>query len=143
LNVSLQEDGTLALDKSSFQKKFSAMLDSDPNAANKIFTDSSKGIGALVNKMAKRQIDGSTVTLPNGKKMFVEGALNAESKLLQSNITSLDTTVSYWQTRLDQERTRLTQSFTAMEGIISKLNDASTYLNQLFNYSTKSSSSSK
>lgn len=139
LNVSLQDNGTLVLDKLAFQEKFAAMVDANPEAANQIFTDSSKGLGALVDKLVARQVESSTVTLPDGKKLFVEGALNAETKLLQDNIKSLDTTVATWQTRLDQERARLVASFTAMESIISKLNDSATYLNQLFAYGTKSS----
>jgi flagellar capping protein FliD len=93
-----------------------------------------------VNKLVARQVEGSTVTLEDGKNLYVEGALNAETNLLQDNIKSLDTTVAYWQVRLDQERARLTASFTAMEGIISRLNDSSNYLNQLFAYGTKESS---
>jgi flagellar hook-associated protein 2 len=141
LNVSLQGDGTLALDKLTFQKSFAAMVDADPEAANQIFTNTSKGLGALVDKLANRQLVGSTVDLPNGKKLYVEGALKAETKLLQDNISALDSTVAYWQVRLENERTRLTSSFTAMEGIISKLNDASNYMNQLFAYGTQKSSS--
>jgi flagellar hook-associated protein 2 len=138
LNVSLQDDGTLALDKLTFQDRFATIVDANPEAANKIFTDSSKGLGALVDKLVARQVESSTVTLPDGKKLFVEGALNAETNLLQDHIKTLDTTVATWQTRLDQERARLTASFTAMESIISKLNSSSTYLDQLFN--NKSSS---
>jgi flagellar hook-associated protein 2 len=139
LNVSLQDDGTLALDKLAFQSKFADMVDANPEAANQIFTDSTKGLGALVTKLVDRQVEGSTVTLPDGKKLFVDGALNAETKLLQDNIKTLDSTVATWQVRLDQERARLTASFTAMESIISRLNDSSTYLNQLFAYGTESS----
>lgn len=139
LNVSLKDDGTLTLDKVGFQDKFADLVDANPEAANQLFTDSSKGLGALVKKLVARQVESSTVTLPDGKKLFVEGALNAETKLLQDNIESLDSTVATWQTRLDQERARLTASFTAMESIISKLNDSATYLNQLFAYGTKSS----
>ncbi len=137
LSVSLQEDGTLALDKLAFQGKFADLVDANPQAANQIFSDTSKGLGALVKKLVGRQIESATVTLPNGEKLFVEGALNAETKLLQDNIKTLDSTVERWQTRLDQERIRLTASFTAMEAIISRLNDSATYLNQLFAYGTK------
>jgi flagellar hook-associated protein 2 len=139
LNVSMQADGTLALDKLAFQGKFADMVDANPEAANQIFTDSTKGLGALVTKLVDRQVEGSTVTLPDGKKLFVDGALNAETKLLQDNIKTLDSTVPPWRVRLDKERARLTASFTAMESIISRLNDSSTYLNQLFAYGTKSS----
>jgi flagellar hook-associated protein 2 len=137
LNVSLQEDGTLALDKLTFQDSFADMVDANPEAANQIFTDTTNGLGALVDRLVARQVEGSTVTLPDGKKLFVEGALNAETKLLENNIESLDTTVERWQTRLDQERARLTASFTAMEAIIARLNDSATYLDQLFSYGTK------
>jgi flagellar hook-associated protein 2 len=133
LNVSLQDDGTLALDLLSFQDTFVDMVDSDPAAANKIFTDSTNGIGALVDKLVARQVSGATVKMADGSTLYVEGALNAETELLQSNIEALDSTVAYWQARLDTERARLTSSFTAMESIISKLNDSSTYLEQLFN----------
>jgi flagellar hook-associated protein 2 len=140
LNVNLKDDGTLALDQHSFQSTFADMVDSDPTAANKIFTDSTNGIGALVDKLVARQIDGTTVKKADGTTLFVEGALNAETKLLQNNITALDSTIAYWQARLDTERTRLTSSFTAMESIISKLNSTSSYLDQLFNNSSDSSS---
>jgi hypothetical protein len=51
----------------------------------------------------------------------------------------MDDTVSYWQNYLDNERTRLTSTFTAMEGTIATLNMASNYLNAMF-YSSSGSS---
>ena len=134
LNVALQQDGTLAMDTNRFQKTFAEMVDSDPQSANLIFTKASTGLGALVQKLVRRQVDGSTVDLPGGKKLYVEGALTAETQLLKDNIKSLDTTIDYWKVRLEQERARLNASFRAMESILSRLNDTSTYLNQLYNY---------
>jgi len=58
---------------------------------------------------------------------------------LKNSITALDDTVSYWQTYLDNERTRLTSQFTAMEQTVATLNTASNYLNALFYASTNTS----
>jgi flagellar hook-associated protein 2 len=139
LNVSMQDDGTLVLDKVAYQKTFAAALASDPQAANQIFTTAKTGIGALVDAMVKRQVESTTVDLPDGSSLFVEGALVGETKLLQDGITSLDSTVATWQTRLDSERARLSAQFTAMETTIASLNMASNYLNAMF-YSNSSGS---
>jgi flagellar capping protein FliD len=57
--------------------------------------------------------------------------------LLQNSTTALDDTVNYWQVYLDNERTRLTSEFTAMESTVATLNTTANYLNQLF-YSSSS-----
>jgi flagellar hook-associated protein 2 len=142
LNVSLQDDGTLALDQVAFQKTFADAVNADPQGANLIFTKAATGIGAQVDAIAKRQFETSTVLMPNGKRIAVEGALVAETKLLTDSIASLDNTVDYWKVYLESERTRLTSAFTAMEAVISKLNTMSTYLDSIFNYNSSSSSSS-
>ena len=139
LNVSLQDDGTLALDKFTHGNTFSGAVAADPRGANKLFTTAKTGIGALVDALVKRQVETSTVTLANGNKLTVEGGLQGETKQLQSSITALDTTVNYWQNYLDNERARLTSQFTAMEQTVAKLNTASNYLNALFASNTSTS----
>jgi flagellar capping protein FliD len=57
---------------------------------------------------------------------------------LKNSISALDDTVNYWQSYLDNERTRLTSAFTAMEQTVATLNTASNYLNALFYSSTNS-----
>jgi flagellar capping protein FliD len=68
----------------------------------------------------------------------VDGGLEGETTLLQKSTSALDDTVNYWQVYLDNERTRLTSEFTAMEQTVSTLNMASNYLNALFYSSTNS-----
>jgi len=139
LNVSMQDDGTLALDQISYQKTFADALASDPQAANQLFTKATTGIGALVDAMVNRQLQPETVQMDDGTSLSVDGALVGETNMLKAGISSLDDTVSYWQNYLDNERTRLTSTFTAMEGTIATLNMASSYLNAMF-YSSSSSS---
>jgi flagellar hook-associated protein 2 len=129
LNVSMQDDGTLVLDQATYQETFADAVAADPQGANRLFTTASTGIAALVDTLVARQTDP------------VDGALVGETTLLKSNISSLDDTVNYWQAYLDNERTRLTSEFTAMEGTIATLNMASNYLNAMF-YNNDSSSSS-
>jgi flagellar hook-associated protein 2 len=138
LNVSMLDDGTLALDKLPHGNTFAAAIAADPNGANKLFTTAATGIGALVDTLVKRQIEPETVDLPDGTKLFVDGGLVGETTLLKNSITALDDTVNYWQSYLDNERTRLTSAFTAMEATVAKLNTASNYLNALFYSSTSS-----
>jgi len=137
LNVSLQDDGTLALDQLTFQKTFAQAVAANPQAASQIFTKAKTGISALVDSLVSRQVDA--VTGPNGDS---NGAIGDEVKLLQNENTSLDDTIDYWQTYLDNERTRLTSEFTAMEQTVSTLNNMSTYLNALF-YSSTSTGTKK
>ena len=127
LNVSMQDDGTLMLDQLPNQKTFAQAIAADPSGANKLFTTAKTGIAALVDSLVAKQTDP------------VDGALVGETSLLKSNISSLDETVSYWQTYLDNERTRLTAEFTAMEATIANLNTASNYLNALSSSSSGSS----
>ena len=67
----------------------------------------------------------------------MDGGLEGETTLLQNSTTALDDTVNYWQVYLDNERTRLTSEFTAMESTVATLNTTANYLNQLF-YSSSS-----
>jgi Flagellar capping protein len=137
LNVSMLDDGTLALDKLPHGNTFAAAIAADPNAANKLFTTATTGIGALVDALVKRQVETSTVMLPDGSKLAVDGGLQGETTLLKNSITALDDTVNYWQSYLDNERTRLTSAFSAMESTVATLNTTANYLNQLF-YSSSS-----
>jgi flagellar hook-associated protein 2 len=139
LNVSMQDDGTLALDQISYQKTFADALASDPQASNQLFTKATTGIGALVDAMVNRQLQPETVQMDDGTSLTVDGALVGETSMLKAGINSMNDTVSYWQNYLDNERTRLTSTFTAMEGTIATLNMASNYLNAMF-YSSSGSS---
>jgi flagellar capping protein FliD len=135
----MQDDGTLALDQVSYQKTFADALASDPQASNQLFTKAATGIGALVDAMVNRQLQPETVHMDDGTSLTVDGALVGETSMLKAGISSMDDTVSYWQNYLDNERTRLTSTFTAMEGTIATLNMASNYLNAMF-YSSSGSS---
>jgi flagellar hook-associated protein 2 len=137
LNVSLLDDGTLALDKLTYQNTFADTVAANAQAANQIFTKATTGIGAIVDTLVGRQVD--TV---HGTYVDTDGALRDEIKMLQNSSSALDQTIDYWQTRLATERTRLTAQFTAMESTISSLNNLSTYLNALF-YSSTSTGTKK
>jgi flagellar hook-associated protein 2 len=130
LNVSMQDDGTLVLDQLPNQNTFAEALAADPTGANKLFTSATTGMASLVDSLVYKQTNAA------------DGALVGETNLLKGNISSLDDTVSYWQTRLDTERTRLTAEFTAMEATIATLNTAAQYLNAIFGGTTSSSSKS-
>ena len=139
LNVSLQDDGTLALDKLPHGNTFAEAIAADPGGANKLFTTTKTGIAALVDALVQRQTEPSSVNLPDGSTLSVDGGLEGETTLLKNSTTALDDTVNYWQNYLDNERTRMTSEFTAMEQTVSTLNMASNYLNALFAASTNTS----
>ena len=123
----MQDDGTIAIDKLPYQNTFAEALAADPNGANKLFATAKTGITALVDALVSKQTDP------------VSGALAGETQELNSNVSALDGTINYWQTYLDNERTRLTSEFTAMEQTVATLNTASNYLNALFYSSTNTS----
>jgi flagellar hook-associated protein 2 len=125
LNVSLQDDGTLVLDQLPHGNTFAEAMAADPSGANKLFTTTKTGIAAMVDTLVAQQTDP------------VDGALVGETTELNSNVTALDSTVSYWQNYLDNERARLTSEYTAMESTVAALNTTANYLNQLF-YSSSS-----
>jgi flagellar hook-associated protein 2 len=120
LNVSLQDDGTLVLDQLPHQKTFAQAIAADPGDANKLFTTAKTGITAMVDSLVAKQTDPVT------------GAMVGETQALNSNISSLDDTIGYWQTYLTNEQTRLTSEFNAMESTVATLNTTANYLNQLF-----------
>ena len=125
LNVSLQDDGTLALDKLPNQNTFAEAVAADPSGANKLFSTATTGIAALVDSLVAKQTDPAS------------GALVGETQVLNDSVSSLGDTIDYWQNYLDNERTRLTSEFTAMESTVATLNTTANYLNQLF-YSSSS-----
>jgi flagellar capping protein FliD len=127
----------LALDKLPHGNTFAEAIAADPSGANKLFTTTKTGIAALVDALVQRQTEPSSVTLSDGSTLSVDGGLEGETTLLQNSTTALDDTVNYWQVYLDNERTRLTSEFTAMESTVATLNTTANYLNQLF-YSSSS-----
>lgn len=115
VGLSLQKDGTLALD----QTKLKAALTADPDAVTKLFAGdgaSSTGIMSSVSKAIKSYNQTGT------------GLLTAHKADLQSRITSLTDNINREQDRLDRYQALLQKQFAAMDTSVTTNNTAMSYL---------------
>lgn len=115
LGVEMQKDGTLTLDQTQFSKAVAA----DPTGVNKIFSTATTGIAAKVDALVSQQTKSGT------------GVLITRTDSLKKLITGIDDKTAQINTALDNERTLLTASFSAMEDTMSSMNSISTYLTNL------------
>jgi flagellar hook-associated protein 2 len=125
LGLELQQDGSLSLNAVTLNNAISA----NPGAVNAIFSTATTGIAAEIKALSDAQTNSST------------GALISEENSLQTSISDIIDRETEIQNNLDAERTRLISQFTAMEQLISGYKTASSYLTQISNSSSSSSSS--
>jgi len=126
VGITLGSGGTLVFDQDKFQRAY----DQDPNAVNKIFTDTNKGFVAVVEK----NIDELTQT-DTGAISLRDEALQGTADLLTKRATDL-------QSLLDKQRERLTAQFNATEAALARLQQQQNALSALSSISSSSSASS-
>ena len=110
IGLSLQKDGTLALDTS----KLETALTADPSSVTALFAGGTGGtgvMGALKSAIATYNQTGT-------------GLLVQHQKNLQDRIKDYTTRITREQTRLDREQTTLQTQFTAMDNSVTANNSA-------------------
>ena len=115
LGLELQQDGSLTLNTITMN----SAIQSNPSAANAIFSQATTGIGATVTNLVKRQTNAT------------DGALVLQQSSLNSSISQMTDQETSIQSYLDAERTRLTAQFTNMETLIAGYNSSTSYLTQI------------
>ncbi|MES1179200.1 MAG: flagellar filament capping protein FliD [Myxococcales bacterium] len=118
VGLSLQKDGTLALD----QTKLKSALTNDPDAVTKLFAGdgtSTTGIMGSLSKAIKSYNQTGT------------GLLVTHQADIQSRITSLTDNINREQDRLDRYQTLLQKQFSAMDTSVTVNNSNMSYLTKL------------
>lgn len=115
IGVTLQKDGTLAVDSTKLTK---ALTDTPARVAEFLGgTTSAKGLGGLVDKT----LDGLIGT---------NGTVVGKADGLNSSIKSIDKQLEAWSTRLAATEQRYRNQFTRLDTTISSLTQTSTWLTQ-------------
>jgi flagellar hook-associated protein 2 len=112
VGVKTNKDGSLSIDDTTFQ----SALSRDPNAVNTLFSQSSTGLSDVVGDLVTQQTSAGGGTLVLGKQ-----ALN-------NRIREMDRQIELLQARVDKYKENLQKRFTAMETLLSKLNQTSSSL---------------
>jgi len=124
LGVSLQQDGTLTVDATVFQKVSTANYDQ----AVAMFS------GKSLQNEKGGTTDGVAVTLTGWVKTLVsaQGPLLQGSQNDSTKVTKYQTDLSKLQTRMDSLLARYTKQFAAMDSIVGKTNSLKTSLTSTF-----------
>lgn len=122
LGMVLQQDGSLTLNSVALYKA----VQSNPSAANTIFSQATTGIADTIKTFVKSQTNTLT------------GNLVLQQKSLKSSILDMGEEQGRIQEYLDKERARLVAQFTSMETLISGYNAATSYLTQVANLKIQS-----
>ena len=115
-DIGLSHDryGALRLDTAKFQKA----LNADPNGVNALFSDATTGVYSALQTIA------DNATKPN------TGILTIRSSSLNNKVKAYDKQIERMNKSAESYRTQLTQQFSAMETIMSKLKATGNYLTQ-------------
>jgi flagellar hook-associated protein 2 len=126
IGVSLNEDGTLALD----QSKLSGAMTADPASVAKILAGTgtsggsgSTGVMGAVSSMVSRYTEAG------------DGILSTKLQSMQSEVTSLNDDTTAEQDRLNAYADQLRAQFTAMDTAVSGFKNDQSYLTRLFSTS--------
>jgi flagellar hook-associated protein 2 len=111
LGISLQKDGRLALDGSTFD----AALQGKLNDVVAVFTDTSQGFA--------NRLYGEL-----GSLLGTSGVLDATESSLKAQVRDLDTRKDQMQARLDRMETRLRAQFAALDALVGSMQQTSTAL---------------
>jgi flagellar hook-associated protein 2 len=129
LGVTINSDGTLSLDQSTFTNAYQ----SNPDDVEQFFTTSNTGFSALFHNLSQQFAATGT------------GILSEESTALSTEVTNNQQQLTLMKTSLTNESTRLTNEFDNMEVAISKLQSELSVINafaESVNGSSSGSSSS-
>ena len=106
IGIRFQRDGSLKLDEA----KLSSVLSSDPEAVQKLFLKTENGIGKRIPEAVDSLIDS------------VSGAITARQNGITQTLASLDKKIVREERRITDYEQRLTAQFTALEKLVSQLN---------------------
>jgi flagellar hook-associated protein 2 len=129
LGVTINNDGTLSLDQSTFTNAYQ----SDPDGVEQFFTAANTGFSALFHNLSQQFAATGT------------GILSEESTALSTEVTDNQRQLTLMQTSLNNESAQLTNEFDNMEVAISKLQSELSIINafaESVNGSSSGSSSS-
>ena len=114
VGLSLQKDGTLALDTGIFQNALSSKL----NDVTKLFTDSTQGY------MQRFYTQAAQLLQPNG-------LIDAQNQGLNSQISGVGVQIDQMQTRLTLTEARLRKQYSALDAMLGTMSQLSTLLAKL------------
>ena len=124
-SASTEYGGQLVIDHS----KLKEMINSDPEAVRKLFTDSVDGVSTSLNNAINRAARSSSanpgrlVALAGSSKSDTSSSLYKQMKAIDDNLTTL-------QDRYDSEYQRYWSQFNAMEQYIQQMNQQASWLTQ-------------
>ena len=117
LGISFQKDGSLSFDES----KLTNALSQDPEAVQKLFLKTHDGVG--------KRIPAAVDSLISA----VGGAITSRQNGLSESLTALSKKIAREEQRILKYQEQLTAQFTALEKLVSQLNQQSNFLAQKLN----------
>ncbi|HEY3253981.1 MAG TPA: flagellar filament capping protein FliD, partial [Polyangiaceae bacterium] len=118
VGLSLQRDGTLALD----QTKLKAAVTADPSAVTALFAGTSGNTGVMASLSSAIKVYNQTGT----------GLLTQHQTDLQNRVKTMTDSVNREQDRLDRYQTLLQKQFSAMDTNVTSNNSDMSYLSKLY-----------
>jgi flagellar hook-associated protein 2 len=116
IGIRFQKDGTLTLDDA----KLTDALTKDPTSVSNLFVSSKNGLGKRVPDAVDDFIS------------LVDGALTSRQNGISTSITGIDKKIASEETRIAALEKRLIDQFTALEKLVSQLNEQSQFLSRQF-----------
>lgn len=113
VGISRQTDGSLSLDAATFENK----LGSNLNGVVQLFTDSTKGVATSFYNQASNMVG-------------VNGLVTSRTAGLNTSIRDIDKKIEAFNIRLDIIQQRYTKQYTALNTMISNMNQTSSFLSQ-------------
>jgi flagellar hook-associated protein 2 len=127
VGITVGDKGQLSFDSI----KFGSAFGTDPTAVQKLFTQSSTGLGTLITNKVNKLTDPATGLIPIETK-----AIDDKNKSFQDRIAQLND-------QLSAKRTRLTKQFANMESVLAGLQSQQAALGSLGTLGALNSTSSK
>lgn len=113
IGLSIQKDGSMSLDKTTFQ----TALQSDFNGVAQLFGNNDQGYAYRLNSLVDQFVQTS-------------GVLDAHTQGINALISSTQSSIDGWQTRLQQIQANYQQEFSAMDALVGTLQSTGNYLTQ-------------
>jgi flagellar hook-associated protein 2 len=114
IGIRFEKDGTLSLDES----KLTSALSSNPDGVKNLFLSTQNGIGKRVPNVIDRFINS------------VSGALTTRQNGITASIGNIDKKIAREEERIATYEKNLTDQFTALEKVVSQMNQQSQFLSQ-------------
>jgi flagellar hook-associated protein 2 len=115
VGISRQTDGSLSLDTTTFESKLSSNL----NGVVQLFTDATKGVATSIYNQAYNMVG-------------VNGLVTSRTAGLDTSIRDIENKIEAFKIRLEIIEKRYTKQFTALNSMISSMNQTSSFLTQRF-----------